>query len=61
MIKIGGSPTKQTTWEGGHRVPALAYWPGRVPANVTSTALLRCYSTPTVGLLESMAPCRLSA
>ncbi|XP_004432973.1 PREDICTED: arylsulfatase G isoform X1 [Ceratotherium simum simum] len=36
----GGSPAKQTTWEGGHRVPALAYWPGRVPINVTSTALL---------------------
>ncbi|XP_036693888.1 arylsulfatase G isoform X3 [Balaenoptera musculus] len=36
----GGSPAKQTTWEGGHRVPALAYWPGRVPVNVTSTALL---------------------
>ncbi|XP_062031477.1 arylsulfatase G isoform X3 [Lepus europaeus] len=36
----GGSPAKQTTWEGGHRVPALAYWPGRIPANVTSTALL---------------------
>lgn len=36
----GGSSAKQTTWEGGHRVPALAYWPGRVPANVTSTALL---------------------
>lgn len=36
----GGSSAKQTTWEGGHRVPALAYWPGRIPANVTSTALL---------------------
>ncbi|XP_042558661.1 arylsulfatase G isoform X1 [Dipodomys spectabilis] len=36
----GGSPAKQTTWEGGHRVPALAYWPGRVPGNVTSPALL---------------------
>uniref|UniRef100_A0A8D0PN74 Arylsulfatase G n=1 Tax=Sus scrofa TaxID=9823 RepID=A0A8D0PN74_PIG len=36
----GGSPAKQTTWEGGHRVPALVYWPGRVPTNVTSTALL---------------------
>ncbi|XP_019493230.1 PREDICTED: arylsulfatase G isoform X1 [Hipposideros armiger] len=36
----GGSPAKQTTWEGGHRVPAVAYWPGRVPINVTSTALL---------------------
>ncbi|XP_021104280.1 arylsulfatase G isoform X4 [Heterocephalus glaber] len=40
VTKICGSSAKQTTWEGGHRVPALAYWPGRVPANVTSTALL---------------------
>ncbi|KAM5149637.1 arylsulfatase G isoform 3-T5 [Callospermophilus lateralis] len=40
QIHQGGSPAKQTTWEGGHRVPALAYWPGTVPANVTSTALL---------------------
>ncbi|XP_021104283.1 arylsulfatase G isoform X7 [Heterocephalus glaber] len=39
-FETGGSSAKQTTWEGGHRVPALAYWPGRVPANVTSTALL---------------------
>ncbi|XP_077690006.1 arylsulfatase G isoform X2 [Eretmochelys imbricata] len=36
----GGSAAKQTTWEGGHRVPALAYWPGRIPANVSSVALL---------------------
>ncbi|XP_008567596.1 PREDICTED: arylsulfatase G [Galeopterus variegatus] len=40
QVHQGGSPAKQTTWEGGHRVPALAYWPGRVPVNVTSTALL---------------------
>ncbi|XP_063098019.1 arylsulfatase G isoform X3 [Cavia porcellus] len=40
QTRQGGSPAKQTTWEGGHRVPALAYWPGHVPANVTSTALL---------------------
>ncbi|XP_061866450.1 arylsulfatase G isoform X2 [Colius striatus] len=36
----GGSSAKQTTWEGGHRVPALAYWPGHVPAKRTSHALL---------------------
>ncbi|XP_027642764.1 arylsulfatase G isoform X3 [Falco peregrinus] len=36
----GGSSAKQTTWEGGHRVPALAYWPGRIPAKRTSQALL---------------------
>ncbi|XP_049714684.1 arylsulfatase G isoform X2 [Elephas maximus indicus] len=40
QTRQGGSPAKQTTWEGGHRVPALAYWPGRIPVNVTSTALL---------------------
>ncbi|XP_070336198.1 arylsulfatase G isoform X8 [Odocoileus virginianus] len=40
QARRGGSPAKQTTWEGGHRVPALAYWPGRVPGNVTSAALL---------------------
>ncbi|KAM9748767.1 arylsulfatase G isoform 4-T8 [Dama dama] len=40
QARRGGSPSKQTTWEGGHRVPALAYWPGRVPVNVTSAALL---------------------
>ncbi|XP_055264723.1 arylsulfatase G isoform X2 [Moschus berezovskii] len=44
-----GSPAKQTTWEGGHRVPALAYWPGRVPVNVTSAALLSVLDVfPTV-------------
>ncbi|NWR24959.1 ARSG Arylsulfatase, partial [Emberiza fucata] len=36
----GGSSAKQTTWEGGHRVPALVYWPGHVPASRTSRALL---------------------
>ncbi|XP_038013062.1 arylsulfatase G isoform X5 [Motacilla alba alba] len=43
----GGSSAKQTTWEGGHRVPALVYWPGRVPARRTSHALLRFCCTPT--------------
>ncbi|XP_074778147.1 arylsulfatase G isoform X2 [Athene noctua] len=36
----GGSSAKRTTWEGGHRVPALAYWPGHIPAKQTSHALL---------------------
>ncbi|XP_066092243.1 arylsulfatase G isoform X13 [Saccopteryx bilineata] len=40
QVHQGGSPAKQTTWEGGHRVPAVAYWPGSIPFNVTSTALL---------------------
>ncbi|XP_070596387.1 arylsulfatase G isoform X2 [Erythrolamprus reginae] len=38
--KKGGSSAKQTTWEGGHRVPTVAYWPGKIPENVTSPLLL---------------------
>lgn len=30
---------KGTTWEGGMRVPALAWWPGTVPAGIVSQAL----------------------
>jgi arylsulfatase A-like enzyme len=30
---------KGSTWEGGLRVPALVWWPGRVPAGATSFAL----------------------
>ena len=30
---------KGTTWEGGHRVPFLARWPGRVPAGTASGEL----------------------
>ncbi|XP_053511558.1 arylsulfatase G isoform X2 [Artibeus jamaicensis] len=49
QVRRGGSPAKQTTWEGGHRVPAVAYWPGRIPTNVTSTALLSVLDVfPTV-------------
>uniref|UniRef100_A0A3Q4AGU0 Arylsulfatase G n=1 Tax=Mola mola TaxID=94237 RepID=A0A3Q4AGU0_MOLML len=36
----GGGSAKRTTWEGGHRVPTVAYWPGMIPANTTSSALL---------------------
>ncbi|XP_077019778.1 arylsulfatase G isoform X3 [Tamandua tetradactyla] len=56
----GGSPAKQTTWEAGHRVPALAYWPSRVPINVTSTALLSVLDIfPTVvALAQANLPLR---
>lgn len=36
----GGGSAKRTTWEGGHREPTVAYWPGKIPANTTSDALL---------------------
>ncbi|MFP4499644.1 MAG: sulfatase [Candidatus Hydrogenedentota bacterium] len=29
---------KATVWEGGIRVPAIAWWPGRIPAGVTTEA-----------------------
>ena len=31
---------KGSTWEGGMRVPALAWWPGHVPAGRTSPAIV---------------------
>ena len=34
---------KQDTWEGGHRVPFIACWPGRVPAGTTSAEVI-CHS-----------------
>ena len=30
---------KGSTWEGGVRVPAIAWWPGRVPAGTSSDAI----------------------
>lgn len=30
---------KGSSWEGGHRVPFLARWPGRIPAGTTSGAI----------------------
>jgi arylsulfatase A-like enzyme len=31
---------KGDAWEGGHRMPFIARWPGRIPANTTSNQLL---------------------
>ena len=35
----GGSTGKTTTWEGGHREPGLAVWPGKIKKGSRSTAL----------------------
>ncbi|XP_078510422.1 arylsulfatase G [Lissotriton helveticus] len=54
QTKRGGSPAKRTTWEGGHRVPAVAYWPDGIPANVTSSALLSLLDIfPTLAYLAN--------
>ncbi|XP_029311793.1 arylsulfatase G [Cottoperca gobio] len=53
----GGGSAKRTTWEGGHRVPAVAYWPGRIPANSTSSALLSGMDIfPTLLSLAGVTP-----
>ncbi|KAM3860099.1 arylsulfatase G [Diretmus argenteus] len=53
----GGGSAKRTTWEGGHRVPTLAYWPGRIPANTTSSALLSGMDIfPTLLSLAGLEP-----
>lgn len=44
---------KGSTWEGGMREPTLVWWPGSVPAGVTSTAL-----SSTLDLLPTF--CRLA-
>ncbi len=39
---------KGSTWEGGMRVPAIVYWPGKIPAgtlNATRTSTLDLYPT----------------
>ncbi|XP_050922277.1 arylsulfatase G isoform X2 [Lates calcarifer] len=53
----GGGSSKRTTWEGGHRVPTVAYWPGRIPANTNSSALLSGMDIfPTLLSLAGVTP-----
>ena len=37
---------KGSIWEGGHRVPFLARWPGKIPAGATSAALIAHLDLP---------------
>jgi len=44
--------SKGSLWEGGHRVPAIAYWPGRVtPASVSPSLAMTHDVLPTVAAL----------
>jgi len=48
---------KGTTFEGGMRVPTIAWWPGRVPAGVTSPELMTAMDVlPTLCSLSGAAP-----
>ncbi|XP_061912013.1 arylsulfatase G isoform X1 [Entelurus aequoreus] len=57
QTKRGGGSAKRTTWEGGHRVPTVAYWPGVIPANSTSSVLLSGMDIfPTLLSLAEVTP-----
>ncbi len=47
---------KNSTYEGGMRVPAIAWWPGKIPANTVSPALATCMDIlPTVAKFSGSA------
>ncbi len=49
--------TKSTLWEGGHRVPAIACWPGVVPAGGTTDACsMSADLFPTMAALAGASP-----
>lgn len=49
---------KGSTWEGGVRVPAVAWWPGKVPAGTSSDAICGMFDIlPTfAGLTDAPIP-----
>ncbi|XP_062507796.1 arylsulfatase G-like [Corticium candelabrum] len=44
----GGSSAKQTTWEGGHRVPGIVYWPGVIAPRVSNALASTLDVLPTI-------------
>ncbi|KAJ8037656.1 Arylsulfatase G [Holothuria leucospilota] len=52
----GGSSAKMTVWEGGHREPALAYWPGTIKGGqtvYTTVSMMDIY--PTIAALANIS------
>lgn len=47
---------KAGTWEGGHRVPAIAWWPGRIPAGRVTSDLACTMDLFTTSLKLAGAP-----
>jgi arylsulfatase A-like enzyme len=61
MNELGGSAGplregKGSTWEGGVREPAIAWWPGRIPAGVTSHELSGTMDLFVTGLALAGVP-----
>jgi arylsulfatase A-like enzyme len=47
---------KGSTWEGGVRVPAIAWWPGKVPAGTSSDAICGMFDIlPTFAALAGVS------
>lgn len=44
----GGSSLKDTTWEGGQRVPGLAYWKGKIDPRVSNATVSSLDYLPTI-------------
>jgi len=52
---------KSQLWEGGHRVPAIAYWPGTINPGSTDATVLSMDVLPTLlSLAESTIPASFS-
>ncbi len=48
---------KTDVWEGGHRVPAIAWWPGRIaPGTVTTETAMTMDILPTLTALAGATP-----
>ena len=51
----GGSTGKTSTWEGGHREPGLAVWPGHIaPGSTSNTLVSQLDFLPTIALLAGV-------
>lgn len=46
---------KGTLWEGGHRVPAIAYWPGRIEPGVSHQTVMSMDVFPTLTSLADIS------
>ena len=52
VVGEGGSSSKMTTWEGGHRVPFIVSWPGKLPANKVGSELVSAFDIlPTLAAI----------
>jgi arylsulfatase A len=55
------SGRKGTLWEGGHRVPAIAYWPGRIKAGtITNETAMGMDLFPTMAAVAGVETATLS-